>query len=47
MREPAGKEPACPAALDVAGSRGLEAAASVSRGSRGLPQEEESQVAVW
>ena len=46
MREPAGKEPAWQAALDVAGPRGLEAAASVSRGGRGLPQEEESQVAV-
>lgn len=47
MPEPAGKEAARQAALEIAGPRGLEAAASVSRGGRGLAREEESKVAVW
>lgn len=45
--EPAGKKPAWQATLDMEGSRGLEAAASVSRGGRDLAREEESQVLVW
>lgn len=44
--EPEGRTPAYQAAPDVEGPRGLEAAASGSRGGRDLAREEESRVLV-
>lgn len=47
MLEPAGRKRARQAALDVEGPRGLEAAASVSRGGRDFAREAGSPGLVW